>query len=326
MKREEAYQILELSPNASEEEVKKKYKELSRKMHPDINKDPGAEDKFKKINESYTRIKNQDFEQEIPQGFSEHGFGFSGINLGDLFANISGFGIPNQSKKRRHASHIQVPINLSFKDSIFGCKKEISFQREIMCQDCGGDGEKPDPNSCKACNGIGRTVINRGNTIITSTCNKCFGKNNKLSCSNCNSKGTLSSSITISVNVPGGVVTGNILRLSGIGNFIARDNFGEEVYTDVHVYIRTEIDDDFFIKDENIIYNLEISLLESLEGCTKSVKTLDGSQDIDIPKLSKHKDEIRLPQLGINRKGDQIVTLNIDYPKNIEKLITALKE
>lgn len=331
MRREEAYQELGLSPDASEEEAKKKYRDLSRKMHPDVNKEPGAEDKFKRINEAYTRIKNNDFQQEMPPGgFSgQGGFGgFSGFNgfpdIEDLINFHSGFS--SSSKKRNRPTHpIQLSIVISFKESIFGIKKELSYSRKIKCDSCEGSGGKLLNNGCDACGGKGRSSVRRGNMIINSTCNKCNGRVKQETCTKCSGEGGVDSQTSISINIPPGIENNNTLRLSNIGNFVDATNFGDR-HTDVYVHVQVIQDPNFKLENDDVVSTISISLLDAISGSNKEVVTLDGMQTIEIKPLSKHRDEVIIPNLGVARKGNQRVVLQIEYPSDIESFKVKLQE
>jgi molecular chaperone DnaJ len=321
MKKEEAYSTLGISSAASDEEAKKKYRELSKKYHPDVCKEPDADKKFKAINEAFDRIKNKNFEDERPQGFS--GFEGFGINLQDLI-NFGQGGFSDRQAKPRNLPPIETSVVISFKESVFGCKKELSFDRYLKCQPCEGTGKILLNNGCVACQGKGKITSQKGNMIFTSTCNKCRGKINTENCSACKAEGAISSSTTVSINIPAGI-SNNSLRLSNIGHYLGSTPFGER-HSDVYVHVRVIPENNFSIDGNDVIYKLSLSLLEALQGCEKEIQTLDGKKTITIPSLSKNKEEIITPKLGVGRQGNQRTALQIEYPSNIENLITSLKE
>ena len=315
----EAYEILGLSENADELSTKTKYRELTKKYHPDINKEPGSEDRFKKINEAYTRIKKGgNDEPSFSNGF-EGGFSNFNINLNDFFNPFS------NSEKIVNGDVITIKLKLSFKESIFGCKKDIKYKRNLKCKKCNGEGKELIKNSCSKCHGIGKIKLVQGNMIFMTTCTNCKGNKNSKKCFECSGNGFISSNSSIDLTIPGGVRDNNILRVSGMGNFIR--NPIQEGYTDIHVHLSIDQDNYFEFNGENehISSNLDISLIDALTGCSKIVNTLDGEKEIEIPKLSKHKDIISISKMGVNRHGDQKVKLNIIYPDNISELIDFLK-
>ena len=315
MNLKEAYSILELDQTADADTAKKRYRELTKKYHPDVNKDPGAEDKFKNINEAYKVVstgKSTDRNDVMRQQHSQSGF-----NPFDPFNR--------QGNQSRVASHIELYVTISFKDSVLGCRQELKFNRQTKCSDCNGQGERLINNGCKQCNGRGTVTSQRGNMIFTQTCDKCYGQTQSESCNKCQTTGILDVEASISVNVPGGVVSGNVLRLGGMGNFVG--NFmGMEQYTDAHLHINVIPEEGLSLQGADIISNLEISLLEALQGCSRKVKTVLGDKDIDIKPMSRNKDEVIISRMGVNRMGNHRVVLDVKYPKDVNKLIGVLSD
>lgn len=298
-----AYSILELSAGTSADDVKKKYRELSKKYHPDVNKDIGSEDKIKKINEAYDRIKK------------------GGDDPIDFTALHNPF---NRTKSNQYqVTNIAVEAIISFQESVLGSKKEISFKRKTKCKPCNGQGETLVDNGCTNCKGIGQMTSVQGNTIFIQTCTKCYGKIKAIACATCACSGVLNSEATISVTIPGGVVNGNVLRLAGMGNF-ASQFMSIDQYSEVHLHIKVDNDSELFLEGTSVISKLEISLLEAIRGCTKTVLTVLGNKEIIINPLSKNYDKVIIPNMGVNRIGDQKVILDVKYPENITKVIDVL--
>ena len=312
MNLQEAYSILELSQGASQDEAKKKYRELTKKYHPDINKEPGAEDKFKKINEAYGCIqsgKGTDIEEPVFTRNPFSGFGFNPFG--------------NQRQRNYQPRHIQINETISFKESVFGCKKNISFNRKIKCPDCNGEGEQKLNNGCDKCHGIGTVTMRQGNMIFAMTCDKCGGMIKSQPCDKCNSTGAINSEASVEVNVPGGIRNGNILRLSGMGDFVG--NFmSSEQHTDAHLLISVTPHPLLKLIDNDVVSTLTISLLESLTGCSKSIETLNGVQEIEIKPKSRNKEEVIIPKLGVNRIGSQRVIFDVQYPDDVSHLAEFL--
>lgn len=312
----EAYETLEISKTASEDEIKKKYRELTKKYHPDVNKDPDAEAKFKKINEAYNIIKNG--ETQTQTQFNPFNAGFN------PFGNGWGFKAQHRSPQPIHLS-----TSISFKESIFGCKKEFKYDRDIKCDECDGQGSFALHNNCTQCNGQGTIVKRQGNTIITSTCPSCMGQRQLQSCKKCSGSGATNSTASIEVKIPGGVESGATLRLENMGNFAGIiNNFFQsgEAYTDAFIHITAEKDDFFKLNGKDIQCNIEISLLEALKGTKKTVKTLDGEEKIKIKPLTKNNDSIILKNRGVSKIGNQIVNINVLYPDDIDQLVQFLEK
>jgi molecular chaperone DnaJ len=305
----EAYSILEIPQTSTPEEAKKKYRELTKKYHPDINKESGAEDKFKKINEAYQVVssgKSTDREEMHWQP----------TNRSNPFN-------PFGNQTIHQADNINLNASISFKESILGCKKDIKFNRQTKCKDCNGHGETSLNNGCVKCGGRGQVTGQQGHMIFIQTCDKCFGKSESKPCTTCNSKGILDAETSINVTIPGGIQNGNVLRIGGMGHFVT--SFGPlDQNTDVHLCVHVSAEDGLKLDGQDIVCNLQISLLEALKGCNKKVKTILGETDIVIKSQSKNKDEVIIPHVGVNRIGNQRVILNVDYPEKINDLINYL--
>jgi len=314
MNLQEAYKTLGLANNASEEEAKKKYKELTRKYHPDVNKEPDADVKFKKINEAYDRIKKGD---EPVANNPFEGFGFNPF-AGNPFGRSSG------KKRRISADNISTSVHISFQESVLGTKKNINYSRMVKCQGCDGEGAKQIHNGCDKCKGKGQTSVMHGGMVFIRTCDKCHGNVKVESCGKCNGDGLLDAEVSVTVNIPGGVSNDNVLRLAGMGNFV-NEFMNIDQHSDVHLHISVEQDPDLFLDGSTVICNLQISLLEALQGCYKTVRTVLGDKDIKIPALSRNNDFITIPKVGINRQGNQKVILDVQYPKDVNQIIDVLQ-
>lgn len=313
MKVAEAYSILEIPVGASPEEAKKKYRELTKKYHPDVNKDPGAEDKFKKINEAYQVIstgKSTDREDVVSRSRTYNPFGDSPFGRSTIY----------------EATHVQAQTTISFLDSVWGTKKEIKLSRRIKCVDCGGQGEKAINNGCAECGGRGQVVNRRNNTIMITPCTKCHGETKVEQCKTCAASGAVDTESSVQVTIPGGIVNGSTLRLGGMGNFAGTFMLGIDQYTDALLYINVIPEQGLTLENPHVISTIEISLLEAIKGCNKKVKTIVGQQNIEIKPMSRNGDIISIKGMGVNRVGDQRVILDVKYPEDINKLINILEE
>lgn len=315
MNLDEAYKILELSPGASLEDAKKKRRELMKKYHPDVNKEPDAEEKFKKVNEAFNII-----EKPQPQHFQPSGG--SGINIQDFM----------NRKRNKNANTPPVNLNahISFKDSIFGCKREFTYDRQAKCDECGGQGLYNIHNGCDMCGGRGVVVRQQGQMIIQQTCTKCRGRTAVEECKTCSGTGALKATRSITVMVPGGISNGTTLRLEGMGHFvdIVNDFFGSgEMCTDAFVKVNVApADFKYSLKNNNLHTTLDIPLIDALKGCKKTVKTLEGDKEIVIPAKTKNGEQVIIPNLGVSREGNHVVDINVDYPQDIDSLISHLSK
>ena len=218
MKLSEAYKELEISEKSTPEEAKKAFKKLAAKFHPDVNKDPSSESRFKKINEAYQCVQDgRSNEREMQSGWN-----------------------PFHRQQVIELENINLYLNIDFKESVLGCKKEIKYSRQAKCQSCNGDGEIKLNNGCKKCNGTGQTTLKQGGMIFMTTCHECAGRSNTESCKNCNASGSTNNDLTMQVSIPAGIINGNVLRLQGMGNYAGSVMGVMDQYTDAHCHIKVE--------------------------------------------------------------------------------------
>lgn len=304
MNLKEAYTILELTPGTSQEDAKKRYRELTKKFHPDVNKDPGAEDKFKKINEAYQIIQ-------------------SGKDT-DLTAKRSAYSPFYRQTIIKEVEEIRLYLNISFKESIIGCKKEVQYSRQVKCHTCDGSGEYQINNGCKKCGGKGRTVIKQGFSVMISTCTECNGKAEVQDCPTCFGQGTLHADVSVHVSVPAGVTNGTTLRLQGMGNYAGSFMGLVAQHTDAFCHITVAPEEGLTLDGQHVVSHLSISLLDALKGCQRTVKTIYGDKEINIKSGSRNAEEVIIPHCGVSGIGNQRVILDVQYPQNTDKLVTAL--
>ena len=316
-----AYSTLGLSQNASESEVKKAFRNLSKKYHPDQNKDPGAEKKYKEITEAYNLINNPSEHDRINQNsFNNEDF-FSGFPFN---INFNGFGNFGKQRKIRQPQPIVKEINLTFEESILGKSIKINVNRMKGCDDCEGDGIKEVNNGCKDCGGKGKKVVQQSNFVTVTDCKSCKEKRSTESCKTCSGKGHLDASSDYDVKIPGGVINGNVLNMQNAGNFIGYMH-GEMIHSDVLVKINVLDKPGFKLENGVVKTNINISLLDALRGIKMNVETVLGEKEIIINSNTKSNDKIVIPNVGVNRIGNQEINIIVDYPKNTEKLIQFLE-
>lgn len=303
MNLKEAYSILELPEGTDAEAAKKKYRELTKKYHPDVNKDPGAEDKFKKINEAYQIVSTgKDTELNTPYWNSRPQSPFTHIVNSNIMLNTT----------------------ISFKESIIGSKTDLKYNRKVKCATCSGNGGIKKNNGCDRCGGNGMIVNQQGHSFFARTCDKCHGQVSVSPCNECKAEGSIMVETSVSVSIPGGIPNEGVLRLGGMGNY-AGSIFNSDQYTDVHLKINVTPISGLILDGMNVVSNLDISLLEALEGCTKKINTIDGIKDIYISPKIKNKDTVKIPKLGVNRQGDQQVIIGVNYPDDVSAVISTLK-
>lgn len=302
MKLKEAYSTLELEQGATPEDAKKKYRELTKKYHPDINKEPGSEDKFKKINEAYQVVqsgKSSDLQDRHSSSFHRQVVEIENIN---------------------------VSATISFKESVLGCKREVKYSRRAKCVKCNGNGEIRINNGCKKCDGKGQVVVRQGPSIMISTCSECYGKSQTEECDVCHGHGVVHTDVSIHVSIPGGIANGTALRLQNMGNYVGSFMGFADQHTDAYCQVTVVPEEGLSLDGRNVVSRTTISLLDALKGCVCTVKTIHGDKQITIKPQSKNCEEVLIPNCGVNGIGNQRVILDIQYPKEIDKLIHFLNE
>ena len=345
MNNTEYYDRLGLSKDASQDEIKRAYRKLSKKYHPDINKEPGAEEKYKEILEAYETLsdaqKRAAYDQYGPDG--ANGFGgqgsFGGFDGGagfggfeDIFSSFFGGGATRNPNAPRQGDDLQYRVNLSFEEAVFGAEKEIHYNREVTCKTCSGSGAKPgtSPVTCGRCHGQG--VINvdtqtpLGMMRRQVTCDVCHGTGQEIKdpCQTCHGTGREKQSHTVSVKIPAGVETGQQIRLAGQGEA----GFNGGPYGDLFVVINVNPSDKFTRDGSTIYYTLNISFVQAALGDTVEVPTVHGNVEMVIPAGTQTGKTFRLkgkgaPRLRGGSQGDQLVTVKIVTPT---KLNDAQKE
>lgn len=345
MNNTEYYDRLGLSKDASQDEIKRAYRKLSKKYHPDINKEPGAEEKYKEILEAYETLsdaqKRAAYDQYGPDG--ANGFGgqgsFGGFDGGagfggfeDIFSSFFGGGATRNPNAPRQGDDLQYRVNLSFEEAVFGAEIEIHYNREVTCKTCSGSGAKPgtSPVTCGRCHGHG--VINvdtqtpLGMMRRQVTCDVCHGTGQEIKdpCQTCHGTGREKQSHTVSVKIPAGVETGQQIRLAGQGEA----GFNGGPYGDLFVVINVNPSDKFTRDGSTIYYTLNISFVQAALGDTVEVPTVHGNVEMVIPAGTQTGKTFRLkgkgaPRLRGGSQGDQLVTVKIVTPT---KLNDAQKE
>ncbi len=324
---DEAYTQLGVDKDISDEDLKKKWKSLAREYHPDVNKD--HPNKLKEINESYQLITDYRANPSKYQPKMQGGFWNNVVDLGEIFFNGGDFfGRNSDEDGLPPTSNIKITLNISFQESILGCIKDVSYNRHLKCSLCNGAGHKKIGNGCDKCDGFGRRTINNKGMIFQTSCDKCFGKNTKKeNCVACSNKKFLNEKREGKINIPPGTANNETLRLAGEGNYAGRHIMGDS-YTDVFVQIKVDTYNNMSLKDKKNVYSeLNISLLEALEGVIKEVETIYGNKEITIKPQSKHSDQINIPKCGVkDTNGVHTIQLNVEYPADITTLVGALKD
>ena len=345
------YESLGLQKGASDDEIKRSFRKLAIKYHPDKNQgNKEAEEKFKEINEAYQVLSDPEKKARYDQygtadfngGFGGSGGGFGGFDFSDMggFGDIfdSFFGGGGSSQRRngpRRGNDLEYNINLTFEEAVFGTKKEISITRSEVCETCHGDGAEPGTSAktCPHCGGSGQVRVQRqtplGNFVSTSTCDHCHGTGKVIDtpCHTCKGKGKVRKNRKITVNIPAGVDTGNVMPLRGQGEHGERGGSPGDLY----IKIRVAPSKQFNRKGNDIYVDTHISMASAALGIEIKVPTVDGDVSYTVPAGTQSGTLFRLKGKGVPRvnssgRGDQYVKVIVDIPKTLnEKQKEALK-
>ena len=333
------YEVLGVSKGASEDEIKKAYKKLARKYHPDMNPgDKEAEEKFKEVNEANEVLSDPDKKARYDQ------FGFAGVDpsygaagfdfgdLGDIFGSFFGGGFGGQQRRNPNAPQrgesIRAAVTVTFTEAAFGCEKEISVERSEQCPTCKGNGcaAGTTPEVCPTCHGSGSVQTRRqtpmGVFASTAPCTKCGGTGRIIHqpCPDCHGQGRIRKRRAIKVNIPAGIDDGQTISLRGQGH--AGKNGGPS--GDLLITVMVQPHEIFRREGTSVFCEAPITYAQAVLGGTLEIPTIDGKVKYDIPEGTQTGSVFRLrgkgiPSLNGRGRGDQYVTVNIETPKNLNK-------
>jgi molecular chaperone DnaJ len=350
MNKRDYYEVLGVSKDASQDEIKSAYRKAAKKYHPDLNKAPDAADKFKEAEEAYSVLSDPDKRKRYDQfgqaafqgntgggnpygGFNygnAQGFDFGDINIDDLFGDsdigdLFGLGGRNRKSKKHKGEDYLYKMNLDFMDAVLGTRKTIDVEVSVDCDDCDGQGGFNE-ETCPDCHGSGSITREQatlfGSFMTRTVCPRCHGtgKTFKKTCTTCKGTGKVRVHKKIEVEVPAGVSTGNQVRIEGMGGVSPNGGPNGDLYIEFNVK-----DSDVFLRDKDDIYvKVPITIKEAILGATVEVPTLYGNVDLEVEPGTNNNDKQRLRGKGIHNEdtghsGDMYVILNVITPKHLSR-------
>ena len=353
MNKKDYYEVLGVSKTATDEEIKRAFRKLAKQYHPDINKEPGAEEKFKEIGEAYAVLSDANKRRQYDQfghaafengGASGGGAGFQGFNMGDIdledilgdlfgggFRGFSGFGGSSRASSRpSKGEDIRVVLNLTFEEAAFGCEKDVKLNLTSECSRCKGKGGFNE-KTCRTCGGAGK-VLEQAQTIFgymqtQKTCPDCKGrgKTYETICDECHGKGVVEKVKTLTVTIPEGVDEGYQLRLSGKGNAGLNGGPNGDVFIEFKIK-----EHPLFERDGADIYlEVPVTITDATLGCKKEIPTLYGNIILEIKAGTQNYTKLKIKGKGIKlpnsiSKGNMYAVVNIIIPTKLDRKQKAL--
>ncbi|XP_027335011.1 chaperone protein dnaJ A6, chloroplastic-like [Abrus precatorius] len=334
------YSVLGVSRNSTKSEIKSAYRKLARNYHPDVNKEPDAEQKFKEISNAY-EVLSDDEKRTIYDRYGEAGLKGSGMGMGDfsnpfdlfesLFEGMSGMGGMGSRGSWNGAVDGEdeyYSLVLNFKEAVFGVEKEIEVRRLESCGTCNGSGAKPGTKSsrCSTCGGQGRVVSSTRTPLgifqQSMTCSSCNGTGETSTpCNTCSGEGRVRKTKRISLKVPAGVDSGSRLRVRNEGNAGRRGGAPGDLFVVLEVIPDPVLKRD----DNNILYTSKVSYIDAILGTTVKVPTVDGMVDLKVPAGTQPGSTLVMAKKGVpvlnkkNMRGDQLVRVQVEIPKKLSK-------
>ena len=347
------YEVLGVTKTASDDEIKKAYRKLAKKYHPDVNPgDKTAEEKFKEANEAYAILSDADkraaydsyghaaFDGTGAQNGGGFGGGFDFGDIGDIFGSFFGGGFGGGGAQRRNApmrgDDIGVRVTVSFEEAVFGVKREVSYARVQKCSDCGGSGAEKGTSAetCSACGGSGQKRVTQriGGMAFQSTvtCQNCGGSGKiiKNPCKNCRGTGYVKVTKRLDVNIPAGIDDGGRVAIRGLGN----DGRNGGPAGDLIIIVSVKPSAIYERGGVNIYCNVPVSVTDATLGAEIEIPTLEGTEKFTIPEGTQPDASFTLRGKGVpyvnnpNRRGDLVFTVKIEIPQKLNSKQKELLE
>lgn len=347
MAKRDYYEVLGISKSASKDEIKKSYRNLAKQFHPDRNKEAGAEDKFKEVQEAYDVLSDQSKREAYDRygfagaqsfggggGFAGgqyqdmEGFDFGNLgDLSDIFGSFFGGGFSGGGRASGNGEDIQINLKLNFLEAIFGVEKEVSYQRQAGCNTCSGTGSKDGKlKTCSTCGGRGKVAQVRqtmfGNMQTVSTCPTCNGSGQEVTekCNDCGGDGRKKATETIKLKIPAGIPDGVNLRFTQKGNAGKNSKPAGDLYVNIEVESHNKLER----RGDDIYMEQTIDITTAVLGGDVGVPTVSGEVQIKVPAGSHSGQVLKLsgrggPKFKGKGNADQYIRLEVEIPKKLSK-------
>ena len=332
------YEVLGLQRSAGEEEIRRAFRRLARQYHPDVNKEPDAERRFKEINEAYEVLgdaeKRRTYDRFGHDGLQAQGFGagtgmggFGGFGFEDIFETFFGTGTRTRGRRATRGTDLRYNLSLSFEEAVFGAERVLEIPRWQACPRCGGSGGEPgtQPIRCPNCNGSGeiRRVQQSifGQFVNVNICERCRGEGEIIAtpCRECQGQGRVQTIRRLSVSIPPGVDDGQQMRVAGEGEVGSAGGPPGDLY----VFISVASHPVFKRQGTDILHDLTINVAQAVLGDEVEVPTIDGTPvRVRVPSGTQHGKVLRLrergvPHLGGRARGDQLIRIRVALPQDL---------
>ena len=330
----EYYELLGVSEDASQDEIKKAYRKKAKKYHPDSNKDTADEEKFKKINKAYDVLSDEEKRKKYDQfgkagveGSARAGQQRAASNFQDIFEQIFGGGGRRGQRRNRTGEDMKMSVEISFEEAYHGVEKTFKVSRKKKCGDCSGSGAKEgNTKTCTECDGQGKVREVRrtpfGRSQVVKECEKCNGQGKipETPCKNCNGKGVEKIEESITVEIPSGVRDGQRVRLQGKGHENRKGKAGN-----LYIYVTVNPHEVLERRENDLYTTAKIGIGDAILGAKIETEHPEGEIEVDIPKGTQPGQVLRVKNKGMpsnrrrTRKGDLYIKIDIKIPENIDK-------
>jgi molecular chaperone DnaJ len=321
------YEVLGVSKDASTDEIKKAFRKLARELHPDMNPDPAAVERFKEVTHAYDVLVDPQQRAQYDAGGQSFGGFDAGFGFGDIFDTFFGGGQRGPRSRAERGQDALIRIELSLKEAVFGLSKNLDIDTAVICGTCAGSCCQPgtSPATCDVCHGLGqiqrqvRSLL--GNVVTNTPCNACrgYGQTIPSPCIDCHGQGRVRAKRTLELNIPAGVEDGLRLQMTGQGEV----GFAGGPAGDIYVDIRVKPDDIFGRDGDDLTCVLEVPLHDAALGVLVPIETFDGSVNIDVTPGAQTGDVITVKGKGSHKlrahgRGDLLVRLQVNTPAKLD--------